>query len=52
MFYNADCAIAVARPTEPMDYFYRNAMGDELLFVHEGKGTLETIFRSLAVQRG
>jgi homogentisate 1,2-dioxygenase len=44
MFYNADCTIAVARPTEPMEYYYRNAMGDELLFIHEGSGMLETIF--------
>lgn len=44
MFYNADCTLSVARPTEQMDYFYRNAQGDELLFVHEGKGVLETTF--------
>ncbi len=52
MFYNADCTIAVARPTEPMDYYYRNAMGDELLFVHEGSGTLETIFGLLPYSEG
>ena len=38
LMYNADCAISVVAPTEPMDYFYRNAMGDELLFVHHGSG--------------
>ena len=44
MFYNADCTLSVVCPTEQMDYFYRNAQGDELLFVHEGKGVLETTF--------
>lgn len=44
MFYNADCTLSVVRPTEQMEYFYRNAQGDELLFVHEGKGVLETTF--------
>jgi homogentisate 1,2-dioxygenase len=44
MFFNNDCTISVARPDARMDYFYRNAMGDEVLFVHQGKGTLETTF--------
>ncbi len=39
-----------ARPTEPMDFFYRNGEGDEVIFVHEGSGTLETIFGDLPVQ--
>jgi homogentisate 1,2-dioxygenase len=52
MFYNADCAISVARPTDEMDYFYRNAMGDELLFVHEGAGALETTFGTLPYTAG
>lgn len=52
MFFNNDCAMSVARPTEPMDYFYRNAMGDEVLFVHEGKGALETTFGLLPYAEG
>jgi homogentisate 1,2-dioxygenase len=31
-----------------MTYFYRNAGGDELLFVHFGSGTLETTFGDIA----
>ena len=27
-----------------MEYFFRNGEGDEVIFVHEGSGTLETIF--------
>ena len=35
-----------------MSYFYRNAQGDELLFVHEGTGTLETTFGLLPYSEG
>jgi homogentisate 1,2-dioxygenase len=41
---NDDIAMSVADVDRPMPYFYRNAGGDELLFVHEGSGTLETNF--------
>ncbi len=52
LMYNADCVISVARPTEPMSYFYRNAQGDELIFIHEGSGALETTFGLLPYQPG
>nr|MBF6589266.1 homogentisate 1,2-dioxygenase [Ktedonobacterales bacterium] len=52
LLYNRDCAISVVRPTEPMDYFYRNAQADELLFVHEGQGALETTFGTLPYRAG
>ncbi|HLJ81862.1 MAG TPA: homogentisate 1,2-dioxygenase, partial [Ktedonobacterales bacterium] len=52
LMYNNDCTISVARPTERMDYFYRNAMGDELLFVHQGSGVLETTFGTLPYGEG
>lgn len=45
---NDDIVIAHARVTEPMAYFYRNAGGDELLFVHHGAGKLQTSFGELA----
>ncbi len=44
---NADILISVAQFSAPMNYFYRNAGGDELLFVHRGNGTLETPFGNL-----
>jgi homogentisate 1,2-dioxygenase len=52
LMYNNDCTISVARPTEKMDYYYRNSQGDELLFVHEGRGTLETTFGVLPYVEG
>jgi homogentisate 1,2-dioxygenase len=45
---NSDLTMYVADVTKPMEYFYRNVGGDELLFVHRGEGTLETNFGNLA----
>ena len=35
------------RPAEESEAFYRNGEGDELIFVHEGSGELETVFGTL-----
>lgn len=47
---------AQSRPTradtEAHPYWYRNGQGDELLFVHEGEGRLETSFGNLRFRRG
>jgi homogentisate 1,2-dioxygenase len=44
LFYNADVTFGVARPAAAMERFYRNGEMDEMYFVHEGHGTLETVF--------
>ncbi len=44
---NADIVVSIADVSERMAYFYRNAGGDELLFVHHGSGMLETPFGEL-----
>tara|TARA_B100000900_G_scaffold378246_1_gene362255 strand:+ start:6266 stop:7423 length:1158 start_codon:yes stop_codon:yes gene_type:complete len=50
---NKDCTITLAAPTESMtDYFYKNAQNDEVVFVHEGSGTLKTQFGDLAFTEG
>lgn len=49
---NQDVVMGVSIPTEPMNYFYRNADGDELVFVHEGEGELQTIFGTILYQPG
>src|SRR5438309_1592011 len=38
---NSDVLVSVAQANEPMESFYRNVGGDELLFVHHGDGVLE-----------
>jgi len=49
---NQDVTLSVARPRDAMNYWYRYAHGDEAIFVHEGKGTLETQFGSLTYGSG
>jgi homogentisate 1,2-dioxygenase len=52
LMWNSDVEISLCRPTEQMDYFFRNGEGDEVIFVHEGSGTLETIFGELPYKEG
>jgi homogentisate 1,2-dioxygenase len=45
---NKDCHIVLASPQENMEtYFYKNADADELIFIHEGAGTLKTMYGDL-----
>jgi homogentisate 1,2-dioxygenase len=52
LMWNADVEISLVRPTEKMEYFFRNGEGDEVYFVHEGGGTVETTFGDLTYKRG
>ena len=52
LMWNNDVEISLVRPTERMDYFFRNGEGDEVYFVHEGGGTLETTFGDLRCSQG
>lgn len=45
---NDDILISTAVVTEPMEYFFRNAGGDELLFVQSGDGVLESPLGEIA----
>ncbi|WP_420385546.1 homogentisate 1,2-dioxygenase [Roseivirga sp.] len=50
---NSDCHIVLASPTQSLrDYFYKNADCDELIFIHEGKGTLRTLLGNLTFSYG
>lgn len=49
---NADVRLAITRMRAAMPYFFRNADADEVLFVHQGAGRLETDFGVLAYRRG
>jgi homogentisate 1,2-dioxygenase len=51
LMFNSDVEMAVAKPTEELDAFYRNGEGDEVLFIHEGSGELETTFGTLSFSR-
>jgi homogentisate 1,2-dioxygenase len=47
IMWNSDIEVSICRPAEETDVFYRDGEGDELFFVCEGSGTLETVFGSL-----
>ena len=48
VLFNNDCTLEVAAPTgAKQDYFYKNAGADELIFVHEGTGTLRSFLGEL-----
>ncbi len=42
LLVNQDVSLSVCRPTQAMDYFFRPGDRDEVIFVHKGKGTLES----------
>ncbi len=52
LMWNNDVEISLCRPTQRMHYFFRNGEGDEVVFVHEGSGTLETIFGDVPYKEG
>jgi homogentisate 1,2-dioxygenase len=47
LMFNTDVEMGICKPTHDADCFYRNGEGDEVLFVHEGEGELETVFGRL-----
>lgn len=50
---NNDCSISVCSPLQrTMDYFYKNAEGDEVIFLHDGSGVLITPFGKIEVRQG
>ena len=42
LLFNDDVRISIARPTEAPEFCFRNGEGDELLYVADGEGVLET----------
>ncbi len=44
MLTNSDLQIALAAPTQSMDYYYKNGDSDEMIFIHQGSGTLKTAY--------
>ena len=50
---NNDCHIVLAAPQQSMhNYYYKNADADEIIFVHEGSGTLTTQYGQLDFRYG
>jgi homogentisate 1,2-dioxygenase len=47
LFGNSDCEMSICVPAEAMNYHYKNAMGDECIFIHYGSGTVYSSFGTL-----
>jgi homogentisate 1,2-dioxygenase len=52
ILFNDDVAMLFVQPDREDAHFYRNAQGDEVVYVAEGEGTLETQFGRLAIRPG
>jgi homogentisate 1,2-dioxygenase len=49
---NQDVIWSQACIADQMDYFYKNAEGDELLFIHDGSGVMESMFGDVQFKPG
>jgi homogentisate 1,2-dioxygenase len=53
LLVNKDVQISLAAPKQSLsDYFFKNADADELIFVHEGKGKISTVYGQLSFGYG
>lgn len=52
LLFNADVGLSIARPSVDDDFFYRNGQGDEIVFVTEGEGILESQMGELDFRQG
>lgn len=50
---NSDCTIILAAPRKSLrEYFYKNTDADELIFIHQGSGTLRTMLGNIDFNYG
>ncbi len=52
LLFNAEVALLHVEPDTTDEHFYRNAQGDELVYVARGSGTLDTAFGELPFGEG
>jgi len=52
LMVNNDLKMGLSKPRKSMDYFYKNAECDELLYVHQGTGVLKTFVGNLEFSAG
>lgn len=50
LLYNADLRISICRPDRPTQDFYRNGHFDEVYYIQEGDGALETQFGFIPIR--
>ena len=52
LIFNHEVIMSSAAPVENAGYFYRNSYADEVIFIHDGKGILESQFGELSFAPG
>lgn len=52
LLFNSDVGILLSKPDTNDDFFYRNGQGDEIIFVTQGKGTLESQMGEIDFRKG
>ena len=52
LFFNDDCTVGIARPDKQADEFFINGDCDEIFFVAEGSGVVQTIFGEIDFKEG
>ena len=52
VMFNSDVALSIAVPKKNDEVFYRNAQGDEIVFISDGSGVLESPFGTLPFRQG
>ena len=52
LLFNSQVAISMARPRKEDTFFFRNGQGDEVVYVVEGRGVLESSFGELDWRAG
>ncbi len=52
LMFNNDVSMGICNPKEQMEYFYKNGESDEIIFVHEGKGRMESQYGALDYHDG
>lgn len=52
LLFNSDVALSFVHPLGMDDFFYRNGQGDELIYVSEGEGVLESVMGEIPFRHG
>lgn len=52
LLFNNDVSMSFVRPKDDVSAFFRNAQGDEVVYVSEGEGVLESTFGDLPFSSG
>ena len=52
LLFNNDVSMEIVHPAEEVSSFYRNAQGDEIVFVSQGAGRLESTFGAIEFSSG